>query len=1218
MSKSVHQRAPKVRRKFSPAVFDTLESRQLLAAVKIMALGDSITAGWSGHDSYRYRLYSSLAQAGYDVNFVGTRNTIGSGTAPHANSFDPDNEGHAGWMADQIQSSIAGWANTYKPDIVLLHIGTNDISVSQAASGIIAEVGGIIDNLRSVVPNVKILLAKIIPASGFVTQTNSFNNLIPNLISSKTSAQSPITMVDQYSGFNANSDNFDGIHPNEGGEVKMAAKWYSALQSILPAPPALPAGTYLSDLTPSSNSNGWGSYEKDRSNGENSSGDGSTILLNGTAYRKGLGVHASSDITYNITGGNYTNFVASLGVDDEVGSAGSVVFQVYINNSLKYTSPTLTGNSAAVPIDIAVPAGSTSLRLVVSDAGNGNASDHADWAMARLIQGVITPAPTAPSGLSADLSGSQINLSWTDASNNETGFRVERKTGANGTYAQIAELAAGSTSYSDTTVAVGNTYFYRVYAYNGGGNSGFSNEANAAVPVPPGLVYVSDLNWSSMTNGWGNAEKDRSNGENGSADGKTITLNGVTYTKGIGIHAASDITYALNGNYLQFLSDIGVDDEVGSGGSVQFQIYLDNVLTYTSPVMTGSSATQQVNLTNLFGKQTLRLVVNDSGNGNTLDHADWANARLIAGTPVPPPSAPTGLSADAGTNKINLSWTDASTDETGFRVERKTGVNGTYAQIADLAAGSTSYSDTTAVAGIKYYYRVYAYNTGGNSSYSSDANATIPLPPPPAAPSGLGAVLNGGQINLSWTDASSDEAGFRIERKTGGNGTYAQIADLTAGTQTYSDANILGGNTYYYRVYAYNAGGSSAFTDEASAAVPVPPQVYLSDLNWSSMTNGWGDAEKNRSNGENGSADGATITLNGVTYTKGIGVHAASDITFALNGNYVQFLSDIGVDDEVGNSGSVKFQVYLDGVLTYTSPVMTGSSATQQVNLTNLAGKQTLRLVVTDNGNGNAFDHADWANARLITGTPVAPPSAPTTLAAEISGNQVNLAWTDASSDETGFRVQRKLGAAGAWGDVQTLAANATGWADSLATLQGSSTYFYRVIAFNAGGDSPASNESSITTPIVQTTTTYLSNLSPTSATNGWGTFEKDRSNGEQGSADGKTITLNGMTYTKGIGVHAASDITYNIAGGNYVSFSADIGVDDEIASGGSVVFQVYVDGVLKFTSGVMTGSTATASINLSLSNASTLRLVVTDAGDGANQDHADWANARLTANVTP
>ncbi|ADB40331.1 NPCBM/NEW2 domain-containing protein [Spirosoma linguale] len=142
-------------------------------------------------------------------------------------------------------------------------------------------------------------------------------------------------------------------------------------------------------------------------------------------------------------------------------------------------------------------------------------------------------------------------------------------------------------------------------------------------------VYLSDLTWTSASSGYGPVEKDRSNGEANAGDGRTITLNGVTYNKGLGVHASSDITYSLNGQYTRFLSDIGIDDEIpnGSCGSVTFEVYLDNVLTYSSVRMNPAMATKTIDL-DVSGKQTLRLVVTNAGDDASCDHADWAGARL--------------------------------------------------------------------------------------------------------------------------------------------------------------------------------------------------------------------------------------------------------------------------------------------------------------------------------------------------------------------------------------------------------------------------------------------------------------------------------------------------------------------------------------------------------------------------------------------------------------
>ena len=142
--------------------------------------------------------------------------------------------------------------------------------------------------------------------------------------------------------------------------------------------------------------------------------------------------------------------------------------------------------------------------------------------------------------------------------------------------------------------------------------------------------------------------------------------------------------------------------------------------------------------------------------------------------------------------------------------------------------------------------------------------------------------------------------------------------------------------------------------------------------------------------------------------------------------------------------------------------------------------------------------------------------------------------------------------------------------------------------------------------------TSYLSDLTWTSATNGWGPVEKDRSNGEQGAGDGKPITLNTVVYPKGLGTHAASDVRYAISG--CTSFQTDIGLDDEVGPNGSVVFQVYLDGTIAYDSGTMTGSTATKTINLNLTGKSELRLVVTNGGDTIDYDHADWAKRESPA----
>ena len=142
--------------------------------------------------------------------------------------------------------------------------------------------------------------------------------------------------------------------------------------------------------------------------------------------------------------------------------------------------------------------------------------------------------------------------------------------------------------------------------------------------------------------------------------------------------------------------------------------------------------------------------------------------------------------------------------------------------------------------------------------------------------------------------------------------------------------------------------------------------------------------------------------------------------------------------------------------------------------------------------------------------------------------------------------------------------------------------------------------------------TSFLSDLAYTVTANGWGPAEKDKSNGENLAGDGLPITLNGVVYAKGLGTHAVSDIRYTMS--SCTSFSAQVGVDDEVPSTrGTVVFQVWADGVKLFDSGVMTGASAAVSANVDVTGRTNLQLLVTNGGDNINYDHGDWADAKLT-----
>ncbi|SOE20043.1 Fibronectin type III domain-containing protein [Spirosomataceae bacterium TFI 002] len=239
------------------------------------------------------------------------------------------------------------------------------------------------------------------------------------------------------------------------------------------------------------------------------------------------------------------------------------------------------------------------------------------------------------------------------------------------------------------------------------------------------FAYLSDLKPFSIANGYGPIGLDKSNGEELDGDGTTLTLNGVTYAKGVGVHANSELVYLLPSNkFFNFIADIGIDDEVGSLGKVKFQIFNDNTMIYESPEMTGSSSTITVNQS-IIGVTKLRLKVVDI-NGFGYDHGDWANARLTCTPPdLVPPSNPSNLTVvNQLTKCFGLTWT-ASTDNIG--------VGGYYVflngnNVATLAANQLSYSFTNLTKNTAYTVAVQAFDVYGNlSSIISLPTTTLDL-----------------------------------------------------------------------------------------------------------------------------------------------------------------------------------------------------------------------------------------------------------------------------------------------------------------------------------------------------------------------------------------------------------------------------------------------------------------------------------------------------------
>jgi hypothetical protein len=196
------------------------------------------------------------------------------------------------------------------------------------------------------------------------------------------------------------------------------------------------------------------------------------------------------------------------------------------------------------------------------------------------------------------------------------------------------------------------------------------------------------------------------------------------------------------------------------------------------------------------------------------------------------PARPTSLSAlPYSSNEVSLAWTDNATNETGYVIWRRTGDSAVFEDIATAGPNATNHTDMGLVPDVTYIYHVQAVNEYGSSPCSDDVDITLLStgPQPPSAPTGLVLTVQGtGEIELSWSDTSTNELGFVIERGDGLIMAFSELVALSSNVTTYVDRDALAAATRYgYRICAYNAAGSSRWAFASATMLKGPRGVAI-------------------------------------------------------------------------------------------------------------------------------------------------------------------------------------------------------------------------------------------------------------------------------------------------------------------------------------------------------------------------------------------------------
>jgi len=607
------------------------------------------------------------------------------------------------------------------------------------------------------------------------------------------------------------------------------------------------------------------------------------------------------------------------------------------------------------------------------------------------------PAILPPSNLTATaISTSQINLSWSDNSNNEFNFRIQKSPNGNSDWDSLVSLPAGTTSYADTSLSPGQTRHYRVRAESPTyGNSTFSNFVNATTPtLPPAILAPSNLTAVfevvfpyQINLGW----QDNSNNEfsfriqkspNGNSDWDSLTT-----------VPANTTTYQ--------------DASLSPGQTRYYRVRAE------SPTYGNSSFSNTVNVTTPL---------------------------LPSPTPTPPAIlAPSNLTATAvSTNQINLSWSDNSTNEFNFRIQKSPNGNSDWDSLVSLPAGTTSYADTSLNPGQTRYYRVRAESpTYGNSTFSNFVNATTPtLPPAILAPSNLTATsISPNQINLSWQDNSTNEFNFRIQKSPNGNSDWDSLTIVQANNTAYQDTSLSPGQTRYYRVRAESPTyGDSTFSNIASAITPLPPSPAPTP---SPSPRPSPPIQTPPEAPSNLIANALTAHLVLLTWAD----NSMNEFGFKVERSHMSATAGF---NQIANV-SANYPLYIN------TPVSPNNTFWYRVR--------------SFNANGNS----SYSNVfQVSTPPPVTlAPAAPSNLEAEnLTPNLILLTWQDNSNNEFIFKIERsQTSATRGFIQIGTVTVNFPLYVNT--PVSPNSPYWYRVRAFNGFGNSAYSNVATNVTTIV-------------------------------------------------------------------------------------------------------------------------------------------------------
>ncbi|GLI39819.1 fibronectin type III domain-containing protein [Geobacter hydrogenophilus] len=791
-------------------------------------------------------------------------------------------------------------------------------------------------------------------------------------------------------------------------------------------------------------------------------------------------------------------------------------------------------------------------------------------------EGGATTIPAAPTlNAPTGITDTQVTLTWSNVTG-ETGYKIERKQGAGGSWSQIGTTAQDVLTYNDTGLTLNTQYYYRLRGSNAAGDSAYSSEQGALTlftsPVLSSAAGVStseiDLSWTAVTG----------------ATGYTIQESGCNYDGG-----GYDTSYCTVANTSWAWGGWSTLTTVGAG-----------VTTYQRTGLPAGYAYRYRVIANVTG--------NSSAPSNEIIGWSWL-------------SAPTVSISPASETSLAVSWNDIP-GETNYTLERKLGTDGTWGEVTGaigMAVNSTSFTDTGLALQTQYCYRVKAYSTlPGNppSVYSTEKCMYTPLPAPvlsaPTSPSTT-------QIDLSWNNVTGN-TGYEVQMRTLSYpdnpeyviydwawGGWTTIASLAADTTTYSKTGLTAGYTYQFMVRDLYSGGNSAWSNaqilttrpSASAITGVgAASTTQLDISWNNV-NGETSYKLDWKAGAGGSWSTITAGQNVTSYAHGgltpdtvyyYRIRATSSGGDSDYSAEVSQITALPVLDPLTGITSSKIDLSWSNITGNTSYIIerqveggawaqlttVGQNVTTYSNTGLTAGTlYGYRIKVV-----NAAGTSAPSNERSAT---TAPPST-TATATVLSSSQIQISWPVVTG-ATSYKVEQKLGGGGSWSEIANVAAtygtaycgyavpriDCTSPTPNIASttssgLTESTQYCYHVKAANSGGESAPSPQVCVTTSAMPNQNLTLTALNAFKVRLGWSAlecspnpcdspqgYEIEMRVGNSIWVPVATVPATPLTYTDTVGIEPQRSYRYRIRAFN--------GSDRSPYSEGTVTTPAYVQG---------------------------------------------------------